>query len=256
MTFTPHFLPQRSPEWYALRVGVLTGSCMPAVTAVRRRGTGELKDRIDLRRRLVTERVIGQPVEEPFITKHLQRGMDLEAEAFTAYEIATGLLARQVGFCAHNDLVTGCSPDGYIGDFEGVLELKCPKSTTHLEYLQAGVLPEAYVAQCQHAIWITGAEWCDFCSFDDRFPEDLELFRVRYWRKDFDVAAYELIVRTFLSEVERDLEQLRTRAAGGAERGEEENRDRPTDRNDRGGDSDPAADDRAPQTTAGGVAEA
>lgn len=214
MTFTPHFVTQRSDAWYQLRIGLLTGSCADAILSVRKRGTGELAKRADLRRRLVAERITGlSNDDDQFISNWMERGQTLEPLAFAAYEAATGQVAQRVGFVTHNTLKTGCSPDGYVGEWEGVLELKVPKSTTHLSYLQAGVLPEPYKAQCLHGIWLTGAKWCDFCSFDPRYPEALELFRVRYTPSDAEIASYELLVMRFLSEVEAEVEALQKRAA-------------------------------------------
>jgi hypothetical protein len=73
----------------------------------------------------------------------------------------------------------------------------------HFAYLWGGVLPPDYAPQVTHNLWITGTEWCDFASFDDRFPDTLRLFLVRVWRCDVDVTAYELAARLFLSEVDR-----------------------------------------------------
>jgi hypothetical protein len=218
MSFTAFDMPQRSPEWYRMRAGLLTGSCVDAVLATRKRGTGELAIRTALRRRLVAERLTGSPIEDISgdLPAHMQRGNDVEPVAFAAYEAATGNIVTRVGFVAHDTLQTGCSPDGYIGQWEGLIELKCPKQVTHLEHMMAGVVPEEYRGQVMHALWLTGAQWCDFCSFDPRFPPSHELFRVRMTRDSFDVAAYELAVRLFLDEVEAEYQtvlSLRTEAA-------------------------------------------
>lgn len=212
MNFILHDIDQRTPEWHALRVGLLTGSCADAILAQRKRGTGELAKRAELRRRLVCERLTGLGGEDSFTTSHVERGEALEPTAFAAYEVETGQIVHRIGFVSHRDLKAGCSPDGYVGNWEGLIELKCPKQTTHLEYLQGGVLPEDYKGQVVHALWLTGAQWLDFCSFDDRFPESLELFRVRVVRNEAEIAAYELLVRQFLAEVDAEVEALRARA--------------------------------------------
>jgi len=209
MNFTVHDMPQRSTAWFQARVGLVTGSCAEPIIAVRKdKKTGELARRADLRRTLVVERLTGLTSEDTFVTYDMQRGLDLEADAFFAYEVATGQGVQRCGFVSHNAIKAGCSPDGFIGDWQGVLELKVPKSTTHLEYLQAGVLPDVYRAQCVHALWLTGAQWCDFCSFDPRFPEHLELFRVRLERDPAEMAAYELALTLFLDEVSQAVEAL------------------------------------------------
>jgi hypothetical protein len=149
--------------------------------------------------------------EDGYISKDMQRGTDMEAEAFAAYEAETGNLARRVGFLAHPTLMAGCSADAEVDHFAGIVELKCPKSATHLEYLRMGV-PGDYLKQCQHNLWITGAAWCDFVSFDPRFPPALRLKIVRLTMNETDRTAYELLVRLFLNEVDREYAEVEAMA--------------------------------------------
>lgn len=202
---------QRTPEWYAARVGMFTASCAADMLATIK--TGEAAARRDLRVRLVVERLTGQPQEDGYVNATMQRGIDKEADAFAAYEALTGNLASPCGFLAHDTLMAGCSPDGIIGDYDGLLELKCPKSATHLAYLRSQSVPKDYLAQVQHALWITGAKWADFISFDDRFPAALQVFHVRISRNDTDIAAYEVMARAFIAEVDREVEAVRQLAA-------------------------------------------
>jgi hypothetical protein len=197
---------QRVPEWYLARVGRLTGSCAGDMLA--RIKTGEAAARRDLRVRLVCERLTGESQEDGFVNAAMQHGIDTEDAAFSAYEAHTGLIAQRVGFLAHDTLMAGCSPDGVIGAYDGILELKCPKSATHLKYLKASALPSDYLPQITHNLWISGAAWCDFVSFDPRFPPSLQFFRVRVERDQTAIDAYELMARTFLSEVEQEIAAL------------------------------------------------
>jgi hypothetical protein len=132
----------------------------------------------------------------------MRRGIEKEAAAVAAYEAATGLIVRPTGFLSHDTLPVGCSLDGHIGDFTGTLELKCPKMATHLDYLRAKTVPTEYLRQITHHLWVTGAQWADFVSFDDRFPVPLRLTCVRVQRADVDLHAYELAMRLFLQEIE------------------------------------------------------
>ena len=197
---------QRTPEWFTARLGLLTASCASAMLATVK--VGEAAARRDLRTQLVLERLTGQPQEDGFVSKDMQRGADLEADAFTAYEALTGNLAMPCGFLAHDTLMAGCSPDGLVDGSKGGLELKVPKSATHLGYLRAGTMPSAYVAQVTHSLWITGAEWWDFLSFDPRFPASLQTFYVRVQRQDVGLSAYEAAVKTFLAEVDKEYNEL------------------------------------------------
>lgn len=211
-----HDCEQRSPEWLALRAGRLTGSGAKAVIQERQRGpAGELAVRRNLRQRLVVERLTGVAVDDiPYKGKDLQHGIDCEPLAFAAYQAAFREIVSTVGFVSHDTLMAGCSPDGYIGDWDGVIELKCPASETHYEYLVADVIPEEYTGQLLHTLWITGAPWVDFCSFDPRFKDPTKrLFTKRMTRDEKLITAYELAARLFLSEVDAAVAKLQPETA-------------------------------------------
>lgn len=170
--------------------------------------SGEAAARRNLRIRLVLERLTGVSQEDGWISPDMQRGAEMEAEAFAAYEVATGNLARRVGFLEHPELMAGCSPDAEVDQFKGIVELKCPKSATHLAYLRTRTVPADYLAQCRHNLWVTGASWCDFASWDPRFPEPLRLFVTRVTMSDVERASYEILVRCFLREVDDEFAEV------------------------------------------------
>lgn len=204
-----HDVEQRSEAWHRLRAGRVTGSAANAILAVRQKGTGELAIRRDLRQRLIVESITGNPMEENgYKSKAMEHGIDCEQEALNAYEAATGEIVTRVGFVSHDTLMAGCSPDGRVGEWDGAIELKCPNSDTHLEYLQADVIPKEYYGQVLHTLWITGAPWVDFCSYDPRYPEPMRLFRKRLTREGIDFTAYELAVSTLLTEVEHAVAKM------------------------------------------------
>jgi|SRR5215831_5077291 len=206
---------QRTPDWFKARLGRLTGSYADDMLATIK--SGEAAARRDLRMRLVCERLTGQTYEDTFMSAAMIRGVDLEPVAFAAYEALTGQIVQRVGFCAHSEIMAGCSPDGYFDDFQGLLSLKVPKTTTHIGYLRANRFPPEYVPQMLCELWITGAQTYDFLSFDDRLPLDLQTFHIRVQRNDAAVAEFETRALAFLDEVDRELEALeqlrRSRAA-------------------------------------------
>lgn len=208
-------LEQRVPEWHAARVGMLTGTCAADMLATIK--SGEAAARRDLRTRLVVERLTGQSQEEGgFVSKDMQRGSDLEGDAIAAYELASENMVQPVGFLAHLELPAGCSPDGQVSDYAGIVEVKCPKSATHLGYLRSGKVPTAYLYQITHNLWISGAAWCDFISYAPQMPEGLQLFVRRVGRAEVDISAYELAVRLFLGEVDRELAEVQSLAGAAA----------------------------------------
>lgn len=206
MTFTVIEAEQRSEAWFQARIGRLTGSRAADMLATIK--TGEAAARRDYRTQLVVERLTGQMQEDAFVSKDMQRGVELEPAARDAYEQAAGVFVQATGFLASVEHMAGCSLDGHVDDFAGIVELKCPRSATHLRYLRSGSMPSEHVAQVTHNLWITGAAWCDFASFDDRFPEALRLFRVRVMRDEAAITAYEAKALAFLAEVEREYDEL------------------------------------------------
>lgn len=191
---------QKSPEWTAARLGRLTGSCVADAFAKLKSG-GEAAGRRNLRIQLVLERITGQSQENGFQSYDMERGLQLEADACMAYEAQTGILVQSVGFIAHDELMAGCSPDGLTA--EGGIEIKCPKAATHLDYVR-GALPNEYLLQAVHGLWLTGRAWWDFVSYHPTFPESMRLKITRIHAKAVDLKAHELNVRLFLDEVAKE----------------------------------------------------
>lgn len=190
-------------------MGKVTGSRAGDLLA-KGRGSEESVKRRDLRLALVLERITGQPEDEGFVSADMKRGAELEPDAVLAYEAATGSIVRRYGFLQHPEMpCVGYSPDGIVGDFKGVVEIKVPKQATHMRYLRDKVLPADYVGQVVHGLLVTGAEFCDFVSFDPRFPRPLQLFTVRVERDEKAIRAYKLALEMFLSEVDKELAEVR-----------------------------------------------
>jgi predicted phage-related endonuclease len=203
-TFLTH--PQRSPEWFAARLGRVTGSCAADMLATNKT-KGEAAVRKNLRVRLVLEQLTGVAQEDGYTTREMQRGIELEPVARAVYETECDALVQSVGFLRHDTLMAGCSLDGLVYG-GGIVEIKAPNSATHLDYLR-GEVPLKYLRQCQHNLWLTGAPWCDFVSYDPRFPPALQLKITRLTMTEQERKAYELTLRLFLGEVEQELEAVR-----------------------------------------------
>lgn len=208
--FTVVECEQRTPEWHAARAGRVTSSRANAVRAKPKSGSGEAVTRADYKLQLVTERLTGRAQEDDFTTVHIQRGIDLEPAARGRYEAVTGDILQECGFLLLNGWEVGCSPDAYVGNFRGIVGFKCPKSTTHIDYLKRRRLPPEYVPQATHEMWVTDAEFYDFCSYDDRLPEGLQFFHVRVERSELksEIDAYEQEVKRFLAEVDTEVQAL------------------------------------------------
>lgn len=208
---SPH--PQGSSEWLQDRCGRLNGSDVAAIFAAVK--TGEAAARRDLRFKLVLERITGKPVSSDFTSKEMVWGTETEPHARMAFEMANDLTVRECGYCYSPDSMMGASPDGLIEENGkiGIIEIKAPKSATHLGYLDGGVIPSIYQPQVNHTMLVTGAAFAYFVSYDPRFPEKLQRFQVRIERDQAKIDAHERAVLQFLEETATLEQQLRLRAA-------------------------------------------
>lgn len=195
-------IPQRTPEWFALRAGKLTGSVAKDMLA-KGRGSADSVKRRDLLYKLVAERLSGASQEGGYINDVMQWGIDHEADAVRAYEADALCFVDPVGFCEHDSLPVGTSPDGFVG-VDGSVSIKCPKTATHIRYLREKCEPAEHVVQNTHELWLTRRAWLDFVSFDPRLPDGLQLFTVRVTRKPAELDAYERELMAFLAEVDAE----------------------------------------------------
>ena len=198
-------IEQGSPEWLALRAGKVTASRVSDVMA--KTTTAAYQNYMA---DLIAERLTGQKAES-FTNAAMQWGVDKEPQARVEYEIKTGSLVEQVAFVEHPTIqMFGCSPDGYVGE-DGLIEIKCPNTSTHIDYIRQDKAPAKYVNQMQCQMAVTGRKWCDFVSFDPRLPEKLQLFIVRLERDDEYISKMEVVVQEFLNEVTSAVSGLKER---------------------------------------------
>ena len=152
---------------------------------------------------LVAECITGVR-EESYSNANMERGVELEGQARDMYSLIAGNEVRQVGFCMQDKGLYGCSADGLIGD-DGGIEIKCPASHTHVEYLLGGKLPTTYVQQVQGCMFVTGRSWWDFVSY---YP-GLRLLRIRIERDEFFIKQLEIALNEFCDELETLTEKLK-----------------------------------------------
>lgn len=196
---------QNSPEWFAQRLGKVTASRIKDVMAKGK--TGEAATRATYRAQLVAERLSGK-VAEGFTTASMKWGQDCEALARAAYEAETGNLVTEVAMIEHPTIkMAGASPDGTIGT-DGLLEIKCPETKTHIDTILSDKAPSEYILQMQWQMACTNRKWVDFVSFDPRMPSDMQLFIKRVERDEAKIAEIETEVKKFLAEVEQTIEKL------------------------------------------------
>lgn len=198
-------IEQGSDAWKQLRLGRVTASRVADVVAKTK--SGPAASRANYAAQLIAERLTGT-VAESFTNAAMQHGTETEPEARAAYEFYQGVTVTEVAFVAHPTIdQAGCSPDGLVGD-DGLVEIKCPNTATHLETLLGQVVPGKYDTQIQFQLACTGRKYCDFVSYDPRMPENMRLFIKRVNRDDKRIQELETEVAGFLLELAVKLSQL------------------------------------------------
>lgn len=201
--------PQGTAAWLAARAGCLTASAIADMLAKTK--TGEAASRANLRARLVAERLTGMPTET-YQSDAMKWGTENEPFARAAYEIESGVMVEQTGLVMHPEIqFAGASPDGLVGE-DGLVEIKCPNTSTHIEYMLMGEPPKKYQPQMLWQMECTGRAWCDFVSYDPRMPAELQLMVVRFERDDERLLELREEAVRFLGEVEATILQLTTKA--------------------------------------------
>lgn len=198
-------IEQGTPEWLAQRLGKVTASRVSDIIAKTK--TGVSASRANYLAQLVAERLTGQAADT-FKSGAMQHGTETEPQARMAYEAETGLMVTEVAMIQHGTIeMAGASPDGLVGE-DGLVEIKCPDTSTHIATLMADKAPSQYIPQMQWQMACTGRAWCDFVSFDPRMPEDMQLFIKRVQRDNALIAEYEAEVIKFLSDVQETVDKL------------------------------------------------
>lgn len=199
-------MEQRTDEWHKARYGWATASRLADLMAKTKSGPSATREKYLTQ--VVIERITNQPYSSGFTSAAMQRGIELEPKAICAYEIITGNTVDPVGFVRHPSIdYAGASPDGMIGQ-DGLIEVKCPESHTHIATIEKGKIDRRYMLQMQFQMACTKRQWCDFVSFDDRMPGALttKIIRVEKDQKMIDLIESEVI--SFLDEANKRVAKL------------------------------------------------
>jgi putative phage-type endonuclease len=198
-------MDQGTEEWFTIRIGKVTASRVADVIAKTKTGYSASRD--NYMAQLVCERLTGQKGES-FTNAAMQHGTETEPLARAAYEALKDVLVDEVGFVPHPTIeMAGASPDGLVGT-DGLLEIKCPNTATHIETLLSQSVPGKYNTQMQFQMACTGRQWCDFVSFDNRLPAELQLFVKRVPRDEVFIRLIEAEIVQFLAELDDKINKL------------------------------------------------
>ncbi len=191
-------IEQGSEEWHQSRLGKVTASRVYDVMTKTKSGYGAARKNYMME--LLCQRLTGNR-EEGFTNAAMQRGNDLEPMARGRYEIENDVLVIEEALIDHKTIEGfAASPDGMVGD-KGLLEIKCPNTATHIDFIRTGKISARYQSQMTAQMLCIGREWCDFVSFDDRLPEALQYKCVRYELNKTFADEMTLEVNKFLTEL-------------------------------------------------------
>jgi hypothetical protein len=200
-------LEQGSELWRQARCGIPTASRCGDLIATAKKS--EAAARRNYREELIVEILTGEPYpQSAAFARQVQWGKEQEPFARTAYELQRDVLLDMCGFVLHPGIARfGASPDGLVGD-DGMIQIKCPNTSTHLGYWLSGSVPVEHCPQMLAEMACTGRAWCDFVSFDPRLPAHLQLFVRRFERNESLIAQLETEVVHFNAEIEGVLAAL------------------------------------------------
>lgn len=192
-------IEQGSDAWKQARLGHVTASNMADVMS-KGKGNAEAIGRYKYKVKLLAERLTNT-AGESFTNAAMEWGVEQEQFAAIAYESAMNMFTDKTGFWLHPTILwLGVSPDRLVGD-DGLIEIKCPNTSTHLGYLFDGKVPADYYKQIQCQLWVTGRQWCDFVSYDPRLPKRNQLLIVRTERDESLIKEMETETVKFLGEI-------------------------------------------------------
>lgn len=196
---------QGSEAWFQQRLGKATASRIADILAKTKTGYSTSRENYCVE--LALERITGAR-QEFYTNDAMKWGTETEPLARAAYEAHTGAIVDEVAMIDHPTIaMAGASPDGCL-DADGLIEIKCPNSATHMKTLLSKKPDNKYITQMTWQMACTGRKWCDFVSFDPRFPEHLRLFITRIYRDEAAIQAMESEVTQFLMEVDAMVQQL------------------------------------------------
>jgi putative phage-type endonuclease len=197
---------QGTEAWLKSRIGVPSGSNYAKIMS-KGKGSEPSVTRASFVADIANEILTGERDEFP-VNDAMKWGVLYEPEARSAYESRFGVLVTETGFCMHDTLNTGVSPDGIVSATK-LLEIKCPQKKTHSEYMKRSDMPPAYKWQVQGQMWIMEKESCDFVSYHPNFPENAKLIVRPTMRDDKAIKELEAEIRRFLDDVQAEVEFIR-----------------------------------------------
>jgi putative phage-type endonuclease len=199
---------QGSDEWLQMRLGKVTASRVADVIK-KGRGSSVSQTAKSYMAELIAEVLTGE--SKPFFENDAMKwGTETEPQARSTYEVNNGFVTvKEVAFVEHNEFI-GISPDGLVGE-DGLLEVKCPNTTTQIKRALSDDYSSDYKAQIQMQLWVTERKWCDFVSFDPRLDCAAGYLQQRVERDEEYIEEMKEKVYKFVEEMNKSIIKLTTK---------------------------------------------
>jgi hypothetical protein len=211
---------QQTDDWFQEHLGRATASRAAAIIDFTQKGVEGSKRRL-YRLEKAAEILSGVAVHDNYVSAAMRAGTFAEPQARLDYQIEEEVMVEQVGFIVADDERFGFSPDGLVGE-TGAIEIKGPKTTTHLDTLDDGAIPEENLPQLYFDLFVdTDLEWIDFVSRDggmsadpNKFgpilPQRFKQFTIRLYRKDClpQIAKMKAAAERFMDDVQATVDRI------------------------------------------------
>ena len=152
---------------------------LPHIDRFMKQSKGYQSARLTAASRCLAE-FFGVPDPSPFETEDMRRGTEMEPLASEKFSEETGFAVDEIGFAKSIHGFFGCSPDGIMENGEG-LEIKCPRPSKLIQYIELDELPDEYKPQVHGSMAVTGAKAWWFVAWYPGFP----LFKKRIERDQY-----------------------------------------------------------------------
>jgi len=161
-------IDQNTPEWFALRCGVVTASVVKMLLTSK----FKIADNDTVRQmsyEFAAQREMNH-VEPTFQTYQMARGHLEEVLARDIYNDNYSPV-KECGFVTNNKngMIVGYSPDGLVSD-DGLIEIKSRIQKYQVKTIIDQIVPSEYIIQHQVGIYVTERKWCDFVSYSNGMP--------------------------------------------------------------------------------------
>lgn len=184
-----HYIEQRSPEWYKIREGKITGTKVTSILGpIGNKKTLQAIDNLSMQ--LAIESVHGM-IESDYISFDMQRGIDNEPSAVDVLRTELGkdfIDVTLVGFAEYSEHI-GASPDAVCSNNRSA-QVKCPNTEKYFKLVLSSEIDPTHYSQIQHEILCTDSDGAYYLNY--AVHKGIEYADIKFIQRD------ESLIKTIL----------------------------------------------------------